>query len=188
MKTIITGILIAAGGALLFWVARPMWDGVLKLRVEQTEVRAALASLRDLEKLRDELLATYDSIPRDKLNRLNEILPTEKDISGILVNFEKMTQERGMLMKKIEFLKEGKSVTPRTTIGQSAGPASEISYSLSVVGSYEALRSLLLALEQNLRIVDVSTIGFSSGSGESALWDFAISAKSYYQPRENNQQ
>ena len=80
LKTAITGIFIVAAGALIFWVARPIWDDILKARAEQIDVRAALASLRDLQKIRDELLATYDSIPKDKLDRLNEMLPGGKDI------------------------------------------------------------------------------------------------------------
>lgn len=160
-----------------------MWDDILKLRAEQTDVRAALASLKDLQKLRDELLATYDAIPKDKLDRLSELLPQDKKISDILVNLEKMTQERGMQMKKIEFAKENSgSAASRTAIAGKASVAPEVSYAFSVVGSYEAMRSLLTALEKNLRIVDVGAINFTSGAKDSKLWEFAVSAKSYYKP------
>ena len=184
MKSIMTALFVAAAGALLFWVARPMWDEVLKIRAEQTDVEAALSSLRDLSKLRDELLATYDSIPKDKLDRLNELLPSVKDTSAMLVNFEKMTQERGMLIKKIEFSRDEGGAVPRTSIARRTGPAPEVSYAFSVTGSYEALRSLLSGLEKNLRIVDVDAINFTAGDKDPRLWEFAITAKSYYQPQE----
>lgn len=182
MKTAMTGLFIAAAGALIFWAARPIWDDILKLRAEQTDVRAALASLRDLQKLRDELLATYDAIPKNKLDRLNELLPSDKKISDILVNLEKMTQERGMQMKKVEFSKDSGGAASRGAISKKSSSAPEVSYAFSVVGSYEALRSLLAALEKNLRIVDVGVINFTSGAKDSNLWEFAITAKSYYQP------
>lgn len=184
MKTAMTGLFIAAAGALIFWAARPIWDDILKLRAEQADVRAALASLRDLQKLRDELLATYDAIPKNKLDRLNELLPSDKKISDILVNLEKMTQERGMQMKKVEFSKDsgGSSAASRGAIAKKSSSVPEVSYAFSVIGSYEALRSLLAALEKNLRIADVDVINFTSGAKDSKLWEFAITAKSYYQP------
>ena len=177
-----TLLFLAAASALLFWVARPIWDEVLKFRAEQKDVAGALASLRDLQKLRDELLSTYDSIPKDKLRRLNELLPPKKDTSALLINFERMTEERGMKMKKIEFLRDDSGAVPRTSIERRTGPAPAISYVLSVIGSYESLRSLLLALEKSLRIIDVTTLDFSSGDKDPRLLEFAITAKSYYQP------
>lgn len=184
MKSIMTALFVAAAGALLFWGARPMWDEIIKIRTEQADVESALSSLRDLQKLRDELLATYDSIPKDKLDRLNELLPSKKDISAMLVNFEKMTQERGMLMKKIEFSRDEGGVQPRTSIARRTSAAPEVSYAISVVGSYESLRSLLSALEKNLRIVDVDALNFAAGEKDPKLWEFAITAKSYYQPEQ----
>lgn len=182
-----TALFVGAAGALLFWVARPMWDEVLLIRAEQRDVEAALSSLRDLQKLRDELLATYDSIPKEKLDRLNELMPSEKGISALLVDFEKMTEERGMKMVKIDFSKDDGGIVPRTTIARRTSPAPEVSYNINVTGSYESLRSLLSALEKKLRIVDVSALGFAAGEKDPKLWSFRINAKSYYQPRSEAQ-
>ena len=188
MKSLMTALFALAAGALLFWVARPIWDEILAIRVEQRDVEAALSSLRDLAKLRDDLLATYDSIPKDKLDRLNELLPAKKETSPLLVNFEKMTEERGMKLNRIEFSRDdGSGAIPRTTIARRTSPAPEVSYALSVTGSYEGLRSLLLGLEKHLRIVDVTALDFAAGEKDARLWEFKITAKSYYQPQEKHE-
>lgn len=184
MKSIITVLFVAAAVALLFWVARPGWDKILALRTERTDVKAALASLNDLQKVKTDLLATYDSIPKDKLDRLNELLPSEKKISDILVNFENLANERGMQITKIEFLKSPTGVVPKTSVGAKPSPAPEVSYKFSVTGSYESMKSLLLALEKTLRIVDVKTMKFGEAKKSEEFPEFNIEAKSYYQPQE----
>jgi len=55
MRTIFTIILLLAAVALVIWVARPMWDEMLKLRAEKSAIEDALARLQDLQNLRDEL-------------------------------------------------------------------------------------------------------------------------------------
>ena len=100
MKTIITIVLSAAALALVFWVARPVWSDIQNLRAEQAVVSDALAHLTDLQGLRDELLKTYNSIPKSKLDRLNDFLPEKPDSGNILVMLEKLTRDRGIRLRR----------------------------------------------------------------------------------------
>lgn len=184
MKTILTLILLTASIAIVIWAARPLWDEVLAFQAEKSAVEDALARLQDLQNLRDELLKTYNSIPRSKLERLGELLPLKPDSGNILVTLEKLTRDRGMRLRRVEFAKAEVGGVP---IAQAAGrivrkeetKANTVSYTFTISASYEAFRSFLAALEKNLRIVDVTDISFAGGSAN--LFEFTLKAKSYYQ-------
>ena len=180
MRTIFTIILLLAAVALVIWVARPMWDEMLKLRAEKSAIEDALARLQDLQNLRDELLQTYNAIPKSKLDRLNDFLPPKPDSGNILVMLEKLTRDRNIRLRRIEFIKEANlSAGAGRIIIKEAPKFNTISYNFTVAASYESFRSLLSAMEKNLRIIDVTDISFAGGA--SNLFEFTLKAKSYYQ-------
>lgn len=183
MKTILTIILLLASAGLVFFVARPVWSNVASLRAEQAAVSDALARLKDLQGLRDNLLKTYNSIPRSKIDRLYDLLPPKPDSGNILVMLEKLTRDRNIRLRRVEFIKEAnltaQSAGAGKIINKDAPKFNTISYSFTVSASYESFRSLLSAMEKNLRIIDVTDISFAGGA--SNLFEFTLKAKSYYQ-------
>jgi len=165
---------------LVFWVAMPLWEEIKALRQEQAQVSSTLASLRDLQKLRDELLATLNSIPKEKIDRLAEMIPPASDKETLLVNFERAAAANNMVLKKIDFSEDQSRVTPRVLAGPREPAVPSLKYGFSVSGTYESLRFLIKALERNLRIIDVTSIGFASVIGQAP--NVSFTARSYYQP------
>ncbi|OGF61944.1 hypothetical protein A2926_00490 [Candidatus Giovannonibacteria bacterium RIFCSPLOWO2_01_FULL_44_40] len=185
MRTVLTIIILSAAAALIIWVARPIWDEVLVLKAEQAATADVLGRLNEIQSLRDEIMATYNSIPGSKLDRLNNFLPQKPDSGSVLVMLENLTRDRGMRLRRVEFAKT--EPQPQTTPGQTAAKIvrpeetkfSAISYAFTVSASYEAFRSFVAALEKSLRVVDVTDISFSGG--QSNLFEFTLKARSYYQ-------
>lgn len=185
-RTLLTIILSLASVALIFWVDRPLWAEIGQVRSEANEVSGALAALQDLEKLRENLLQTYDSIPPSKLARLAELLPVKSNVGSLLINLEKLTKDRGLRLRRVDFAKEETALAQAAqaqagralAIGKEEKNFAPITYTFAVSATYESFRSLLSALEKNLRIIDVSDIAFTGGSG---LLEFTIKAKSYSQ-------
>lgn len=185
MKTAVTFLFLVAGVALLLWIARPYWDEVNILRAEKAQLSDQLARLHDLETLRDELINTYNSIPKDKLERLNAMLPPQAEVGNLLVTLERLAAERGIKLRNINFtLERDRSQTAASTELTSqelkASPLKKVSYTFSISGSYESFRTYLAALEKTLRLVDVGEISFGS-AGLANVYDINIRAKSYYQ-------
>src|SRR3989338_9914693 len=155
MKTIITIILLLASVGLIFFVAKPIWSDVASLRAKQAVVSDALARLKDLQDLREDLLKTYNSIPRSKIDRLYDLLPPKPDSGNILVMLEKLTRDRNIRLRRIEFIKEANFIAQSAEIIIKEAPKfNTISYNFTVAASYESFRSLLSAMEKNLRIID----------------------------------
>ena len=183
MKTVITIILLLVSVGLVFFAARPVWSEIASLRAERAAVEDALARLKDLQSLRDDLIKTYNAIPRSKIERLYDLLPPKPDSGNILVMLEKLTRDRNIRLRRVEFIKEASSVSQSAIAGRivtkEAPKFNTISYNFTVAASYESFRSLLSAMEKNLRIIDVTDISFAGGA--SNLFEFTLKAKSYYQ-------
>ena len=183
MKTIITIVLFLASVGLIFFVARPAWSEVASLRVEQSVVEDALARLKDLQGLRDDLVKTYNEIPRSKVERLYDFLPPKPDSGNILVMLEKLTSDRNIKLRRVEFKKEANRAAEIAGAGRivikEAPKFNTISYNFSVAASYEGFKSFLSAMEKNLRMIDITDISFVGGA--SNLFEFTLRAKSYYQ-------
>lgn len=185
MRTIITIIVFLAAVALIIWVARPMWDEILVLRAEQAATADVLGRLNEIQSLREGIMATYNSIPGSKLERLSNFLPQKPDSGSILVMLESLARDRGIRLRRVEFAKT--EPQPQTPSGQAAARIvrqeetkfNTVSYTFTVSASYEAFRSFIAALEKSLRVVDVTDIAFSGGP--SNLLEFTLKAKSYYQ-------
>ncbi len=181
MKSVFTLLFLAAAIALFVWVALPTWDQINSLRTEQASIQDALARLKELQGLRDSLLNTYNSIPKDQMDRLNKMMPKKADVGGLLVGFEQMSNSRGIKLRSIDFISDkALSARPPSVVSTStASVASSLAYSLNISASYDHFRTFLLALERNLRLVDVTDISFSSGTA--GVWEISLKAKSYYQ-------
>ena len=182
MKSLFTIIFLLAAVGLIIWIAFPLWTEIQKLRGESAEVSQTLAKLKDLQALRDGLLETYKTIPQSKLGMLEELLPQKPDSGRLLVALENITKERGIRLRRIEFSKAD-SAQAAALQGQILKKEAErhnsLPYSFTVSATYESFRSLLSALEKNLRVIDVTDISFTGG--QSSLFEFTLKAKSYYQ-------
>ena len=183
MKTVITIVLLLASVGLIFFAAKPAWSNITSLRAEQAAVQDSLSRLKDLQNLRDDLIKTYNEIPRSKIDRLYDLLPQKPDSGNILVMLEKLTRDRNIRLRRVEFIKEASSVSQSAGAGKivtkEAPKFNTISYSFTISAPYEGFRSLLSAMEKNLRIIDVTDISFAGGA--SNLFEFTLKAKSYYQ-------
>lgn len=187
MRAILTIILILLAAALVIWAARPLWDEVQSLRAEQAATADVLGRLEELQGLREEIMGIYNSIPRSKLERLDDFLPPKPDSGNIIVMLEKLTRDRGIRLRRVDFTKTEPQGVPPAVSGQAgarivrkeATNTNTAVFTFVVSASYEAFRSFLAALEKNLRIVDVTDISFAGGSAN--LFEFTLKAKSYYQ-------
>ena len=185
MKSVAAIILILTAFAMIFLAARPMWDEILIIRAESAVISDSLARLKEVEALRDQLLDTYNSIPKSDLARLEKFLPSKANTEDILVSVENITRERGIVLKNINFsaIAENSQQLQQATApapGQAQlAPASAVSYNFTLSSSYEAFRSVLDAFEKNLRLTDLTSVGFSSA--ENNVYNFTLQAKSYYQ-------
>jgi len=73
---------------------------------------------------------------------------------------------------------KAETTAARDSIGTDRKSYGTLSMSFSTTGSYESFLALLGSLEKSLRIIDVTGLQFSAN--ESGLYDFSVTARTYW--------
>ncbi len=177
MRFIIPIILIGISLTVFFVFTNPIYNDITQLRMQTASYNEALNNSKMLENERDKLTAKYNSINPDNLIKLQKLLPDNIDNIRLILEIEQIASPYGMVLKDVKY---------NTTIDENAsknaipGGISEISrvnevqsqrkdygvwdLEFSTVGTYNNFLNFTRDMERNLRIVDISSIQFSSNS------------------------
>ncbi|MDP3993359.1 MAG: type 4a pilus biogenesis protein PilO [bacterium] len=161
--------------------------GVLKAKEE--DVKSRQNSLASVNGLIEELKNS-----QDKLQSIDEALPTAPRIPELLANMDYLASQSGLLISNLQ-ISPGPSLEPTGPEGfpvQIDDPeimellSSTESLGLMTVdgsfrGRYVNLQTFLLNLEQNLRLQDVQSLTLGEVDQESGLQDFNLKIQIYYQ-------
>lgn len=199
LPAILTGISVA----LFFMFTTPIYNDIGGRKAEMDAYNEALNNSKTLENERDKLTAKYNSFNPENLTKLNKLLPENVDNIRLILEVEQIALPYGMILKDVKY-----SNTPANGIGKGAAstPASSVAavmpgggpaqtsnkdygvwdLSFSTTGTYNNFLNFTRDLENNLRLVDISSIqfsssvgnAFSSGSPDSYKYDFKI--KTYW--------
>ena len=194
----------------LFYVW-PQWSQFSDMSVTIDNLTAVSKQYDDLIKNRDALLASINSISKENLDRLDQALPLGAHASEFLVALESYTVGNGVALKRVDLASPAQDTTQQSSgpivssssvrTAQNPTPfqprqqqvmlanlapgaqkeIGDLPFSIEVSGSYESLKKFLAGLEHNLRLVDVSEIGFSAPEKATDPIDVTLKAKTYYQ-------
>ncbi len=164
--------------AAVYFLIMPAWDRVAVLRGEIRAVQDLSAQLIELGNVADALQQEYNAIPETDLEKLKSIAPKTAATAGVLGDFESIAAKNAVRLRAIDF-KGAAAGQAKTSLALSAQSRfSPIPVTLQLVGTYESLRSFLIDLEHNLRLVDVKEINFRPGSESTS--PISVSAQMYY--------
>lgn len=180
-----------------FSLLRPAFWQARTLRAELKAKKETLANLeKAIENLR-KLEETYEDLA-EELAKVSYALPSQAEIPNILVQLEALAAENGLLFSSVGFTRAQESAMGLNQTPEPVGrgevetePQTEaeeervkaVLANVKVTGKYESFKSYLRAIEASRRIMDVSSIDFSSASREEAigLYSYNLSIKIYYQ-------
>lgn len=162
-------IIVSITGFFLF--VAPLYNEVKTLKTEVASYDVALNNSIRLENERDRLVAKYNSISPTNLEKLNKLLPDSVDSIRLILEIEKIASPYGMVLKDTRYNPAEKDKDAKDSNNVAGGSATKSNQNygvwdleFSTEGSYQNFLSLLEDLENNLRIVDISSIQFSSES------------------------
>lgn len=129
-----------------------------------------------LEKLK-QLEANYNKIAQADIDKLEKILPEEKDIPGLFVQLQALAEDHGFLLTSVSI----GDMPDNTANKKSVATIQKMNISINLIGrgtsSYTEVKNFLSALEYNLRLFDVNAVYFSPDSSE-----YSINIFTYYYP------
>ncbi len=168
IPTILAGLAISV----FFTFTSPLYSDIKDLRVKVSSYNQALNNSKELEKERDKLTQAYNAIDPNNLAKLQKLLPDNVDNIRLILEIEKIAAPYGMVLRDVKYDTDKTSNT-NTGAPIQGGDTAKVSYKeygvwtlgFSTNGTYNNFTSFLKDLESNLRVVDISSIEFSSDVG-----------------------
>lgn len=116
-------------------------------------------------------------------------LPKSEEIYNVITQLNKISQNSGLLLQSISLQRSAPtSQTTSTTKTESLlNKPQTITLTLNLVGTYEAFKTWLEAIETNIRLMDITNINFSGvlsseKSTTSNIFNYRVTLNTYYQP------
>lgn len=175
-RFILPAILIAIGLGIVFGVASPAWREAEVLQSQADSLNQALDNSKNLEKERDKLVSKQNSINPEDLRKLEKMLPDSVDNIRLIIEIENIAFAYGMVLDDVKYdayleeevkEKQGVEIKAGDVVKANERNYGEWDLEFSTYGSYTNFLSFLADLERNLRIVDVTSIKFTSDSPNS---------------------
>lgn len=172
MRFVTPIILIGISIALFFMFANPFYNEISLAKMEIASYDEALNNEKTLESERDKLVAKYNTINVDDLTKIQKLLPSGVDNIRLILEIGKIASPYGMVLKDVKYnaTDATASDTSGTIIRGGGAENTPTNYGIfnlefSTTGSYPNFISFTKDLESNLRIVDISSVSFSSDAG-----------------------
>ena len=184
VPTILIGVAVAG----FFLVANPTYQDISNLKAQVVSYNEALDNSKSLQTQRDKLTQKYNSIDPTDLAKLQKLLPDNVDNIRLILEIEGVASPYGMVLKDVKYDTTNQtSTTAQSTLAQASAnaKANNTDYGtwnleFSTQGSYSNFLNFLQDLEKNLRIVDISSIDFSSDTATSGTGTSTTSSSDNY--------
>jgi hypothetical protein len=149
--------------------------GIKPLQDEYAKYQDAANNSTKVVENRIRLTDKNNKIKETDKNKLLKLLPNNIDNVKLILEITDIAAKRNLSLKGISI-----SGSTKTTdaIGPDNTPYGTLNLKFSVNTTYETFLNLLNDLETNLRLIDVTDIGFSST--DTGFYDFSVSLNTYW--------
>ncbi len=187
MRFVTPIILIGIAISIFFVFTNPIYTGISELKNEAASYNEALDNSKALENERDKLTSKYNSINPDNLMRLSKLLPENVDNIRLILEIEQIAMPYGMVLKDVKYstpdanaaLGAGAVVQGSNTLKPASKDYGIFDLEFSTSGTYNNFINFTKDLESNLRIVDISSVAFSSNSANVGVGGKTTSSEIY---------
>ena len=169
-RTYIGALLIAVGGILFWTLLMPSYDNMMAQR-------DAIGERADIIKNRTEIINNINALTKQYADRSSDIIrfssivPAKKSAPEIISAIQALATQNGLQLSTIALSGD---------VNQDNNPYQEQSIDMGMSGNYPAFKSFLMALERNVRLVDIISINASPTSDNSSLISFRVKGNAYY--------
>jgi Tfp pilus assembly protein PilO len=168
-------VVIAVSGFFVF--IQPTYKEITDLNTQIVSYNQALDNSRSFAEERDKLVNKNNSISLEDKSRLQKFLPDNVDNIRLILEIGNIASPYGMVLEDVKYDTLTQSSTTSSTSGTPATPSTSAkttqsnqdygtwNLEFSTQGTYNNFLNFVKDLESNLRIVDISSIQFSSNTG-----------------------
>lgn len=165
-----------------------VWPGYKELREKQIDIQSKQTDLRNLEKYITRLQEISDMIAASSadLSKIDSALPKSSNLANLLGFVEKSASENGLILESAEIFptvlaKDFQAPENKNkNLTQKKEGIQETSLGLKLSGSYSSFKTFLSDLEKSARLIEVTSISFSSKTpGKPSTANLKIKVYSY---------
>ncbi len=168
---IIPSILIGVSVAGFFMFTNPLYKDISSLKQNSASYDEALNNSKVLEQEKEILTKKYNAVGAENLDKLQKLLPSSVDNIRLVLEIEKIALAYGMSLKDVKYdaIQNNSNMTGNISMGARATlkDYEVLNLEFATEGTYSNFLNFLKSLENNLRIIDISSISFSSTAGGS---------------------
>jgi len=189
MNLILPIILILSSLAVFFGYIDPNYKGsgtpsdvsdystysVLSLKDELAKFQDIAKGSTGIVSRRNMLVAKENKISTADTARLEKLLPSNIDNIRLIIEIGNIAAGRGLIIKNVSI---GDIKNSSDSIGPGANSYGTLPLKFTVNASYSNFLKLLGDLENNLRIIDITDISFTST--DTGLYDFNVGLNTYW--------
>jgi len=149
--------------------------GLTQLRDEYTKYEDSLNSSQKVLDNRKLLTDKKNSISLSDMERLTKLLPDNIDNLKLILEVSNIASQRNLSIKNLSV---GSSVKKSDVVGPDNTLYGTVSLNFGVNSTYDNFLTFLRDLEDNLRIIDISNISFTSS--DNGFYDFSFMINTYW--------
>lgn len=182
MKSILSIAVIAICVGMYFMYIKPMTVDIKLLTAKKDEYTQVLNRVKEIKEKREAVLAEYNSISAEEVDRLNKIIPEKVNSVALLNNLSAIGERYGVAIKDYKLSEADAS--GRDVLGTGApGSYKTTTMSMHLIGRYDQFLNYLEDIEYSLSLIDVVSLniipGAPSKTGEAGQMDFTLEANTY---------
>lgn len=178
LRSVIAIIMILASVVGFVSYVIPTYQGTADARAEEKEFNQALANARRLEEERDALLADFNNIETESLERLETLLPDNIDNVKLIIELDELATTHGLQLQSIDVADSGDADPAEEAPLLREGIAS-VQLDFSLLGPYERFVAFVEDVENSLRLIDIQQIQFQAAT-ESTNYQYGLSVQTYW--------
>lgn len=195
MRLLLPILLVLLSIAGFIFLITPKYNEVVELRKKVGAYDNALNNSKALEAERDKLVTKQNSISPENLEKIAKMLPEGIDNIRLILEIEKIASPYGMTLKDVKYEDPKKKTEKGAEEVIEAGVENEglnedygvWDLEFSTEGSYQNFLNFTKDVERNLRLVDISSIQFSStdvdsskSGGGNDYYKYSFKVKTYW--------
>lgn len=185
MRNIFSIIIIVASIASFVLIVQPQYKEIQELQAKSSELEEVLSNARRLQSLRDGLLERRNQLSDADMARLEKMVPENVDNVKLILELQSIANQYDLEIETANANKEGDESEEGESTGSEASFVDVdsrdygiIALDFDISGDYFDFLAFLRDLEQNLRITDVRSLGFSGG--DDGMYSFQITLETYW--------
>jgi len=186
MRFIVPLLLIGISIAGFFVFISPKYEEVVALKAQVAAYDKALNNSKSLEDERDKLIKKSNDISKINKEKIEKMLPDSIDNIRLILEIEELASVYGMYLKDVRYDDEKKAEegTPQVVQAGVVDESANQDYGIwnlefTTEGSYSNFINFTRDIEKNLRLVDISSVQFSSITAPSSKSATSVSTDNY---------